>query len=557
MSTEHESIKVNGIRKAVESCLEDSSVSLHDFFKQIVEGDYDLIVFVSRRCYILFQMFAMIENWSYDNICTDLGIYMNRKKLMSCSSVIVVDDIGYTGNSIRKVLRQIRGYVPKSCKVIAALYAVNRGTADKVLNAGKFFGKEQIKCRFQFTSRKCFEISVQFVAAILAAGVPYTTFVYPIWGKVSRQINNDYTLLPSKNKMNLFKRYKWKTSYLNLEDVEKVSYISSISDCSCVRIYKDCQSKEIEYFLPFIFLKGVKADKVDVWSKCIAKIFSDLGREELAQEIEEAINEGKKNRKDALEYIACIVVCLCTKALSEVLDLSQYLRIQEEGIYEGLKGSFSSTVLSTLKTCDTEFASLFLGRLSDEAGDGDGYYQEDKEHRGTETEYIKKYVLENCMELDVYETTYEIFKWLKSNKSDQYFGRTESKAIYVDDMVSVLKEVRGFNLKDIYLAQMECWDIGIATYRLVYDAQRGIVGRCSAGEMSAVVPALKYQELIRRYFTEKLKIDFWEDNDKKQNEILEIVLNNACEEGKYTEKELAEFREIVKERRGSLYGMLI
>lgn len=545
VSMEHENIKINIMRKAAEHCLADSYVSIRAFFKKIVEENNDMTVFVSRRCYLLFMMFAMIEGWSLDGICTDLGIYTNRKKLNGCNNVIVVDDIGYSGGSIRRVLQQVRRYTSKSCNILGVLYAVNRSSSDNILSIRKRSRGEDIKCRCQLTDRKCYEISVRFVSAILEAGMPYTVFLYPVWGKIRDSIDREYTLTPSANKMNLFKGYKWNTFYLNLEKVEKVSCINNISEYSCVRVYREPGNGKMEYYLPFIILKSVKADRVDDWCRFVVGVFNELGKTKLAGEIKTALDERKENKKDAMEYAAYIVSCFCSKAIEEALNLSKYLEVQKEGIDKSLKGSFSSEVYDALEACDAEFAELFLSKISEETGNA--FYEESRKEYGGAVENIKNFVLQECMEKDAYETTYAIFEWLKKSY----------KTAYLDDMVLGLKETERFNLDDIYMAQIECWDMGIANYRLTFDPKCGIAGICSPGEMSAVIPVLKYQELIREYFRRMLEVDFEEENAEKQRENLEAVIRKASAEGKYTEKDIAEFREIVKKRNGSLYGMLI
>lgn len=55
------------------------------------------------------------------------------------------------------------------------------------------------------------------------------------------------------------------------------------------------------------------------------------------------------------------------------------------------------------------------------------------------------------------------------------------------------------------LAQIECWDIGIATYRLHYDWQNGLADICSAGEISSVINQIKYQKLIKKFHEKKYR----------------------------------------------------
>ena len=129
---------------------------LRKFFKNIIAGKYDCIVFISRRCYILFQMYALIEGWKSDVICTDLGIYAMRNKLKMCKTLMVVDDIGFTGVSMKNVLRRIKEYTPYTCKISAILYASNKKNIDQLSNIKlRFMKKVNVKNYCQLTEMRC------------------------------------------------------------------------------------------------------------------------------------------------------------------------------------------------------------------------------------------------------------------------------------------------------------------------------------------------------------------------------------------------------------------
>lgn len=76
----------------------------------------------------------------------------------------------------------------------------------------------------------------------------------------------------------------------------------------------------------------MKADKVDDWCRHVAKVFVELDGEELAKEIEDALNEKEETRKEVIEYVACILSCFYSKAIAEILNLLEYLEMQKEGI---------------------------------------------------------------------------------------------------------------------------------------------------------------------------------------------------------------------------------
>ena len=168
---------------------------------------------------------------------------------------------------------------------------------------------------------------------------------------------------------------------------------------------------------------------------------------------------------------------------------------------------------------------------------------------------LKEYVLQNHKDMNVYEMTRSIFKWLKSNDSNSAFSKHETKALRLDDIVYILKEVGDYDDESIYLAQIECWDIGIATYRFTYE-QEGIIAKCYAGEMSSVLTILKYKDLVRQFFDEVYENQL-NDNEKTQNDILLELYQSVINEKRYTAQEIEEFKRIIEDRNGSMYGLLV
>lgn len=309
--------------------------------------------------------------------------------------------------------------------------------------------------------------------------------------------------------------------------------------------------------MPFLFLKSVKADEVNNWYGYIADTFEELRSNDVAEEIRTAINIRAEWRKDAIEYLTCVMSCFCSKALTEVLGLRQYAEFWGEGIINSFKGSFSAPICDMLEKCNEEFEVNFFDRLFQKIENIENIFYSGNQCEDVLADALTEFVLNECEGFDVYESTHAIFRWLKGTESDRMFADGEMKSVYLDDIVYVFREVKHYSYEEIYLAQIECWDTGVATYRFFYDEKRGISAKCTAGEMSSAIFALKYQDLIRDYFREKLKGDFWLKDGGAENDLLEGTLQKAIKEERYTEKEIAVFRKTVKERNGSLYSMLI
>lgn len=530
---------------------------LSSFFKNIVDGQYDCVVIISRRCYVIFLMFAILYDWNLDNVITDLGIFPNRKKLLVCKNIIVVDDIGYTGNSMQSVLERIRKYVPVYCKINAWLYAVNKRLAKNVLNIKlNFITRISVKCQCQLIDSQCNKLSIALVSAILEAGMPYTTFVYPVWGEVVQELRNNFNLLPSQNKDISFKEQKWKTQYLKIEDDLNIQWVNDISKYSCVRIYRATKDKNLEYFLPFLFLKGIKESKVYTWFSCIADSFRTLGENKMAEEIDEALKTKAKWRKDAIEYLACMMSCFCSKAVAETLNLEKYLDGSNIEIENSFRGSFSANAVYVFNECDSHFASSFFELFYNRIGTLNEVFSDNVEKADRCYLQLKEFVLQNYENMDVYEMTRSIFKWLKSHDSDRAFNKHQTKALRLDDIVSILNEVANYDIESIYLAQIESWDVGIATYRFSYEQKEGIVAKCSAGEISSVLFILKYKDLVRQFI--KGVYDNQLNNElKTQDDILKEIYQTAINEKQFTVQEIDTFKQIIKERNGSIYGLLI
>lgn len=547
---------INFIKTAVDKNLSENKVKISNFFKHIFSEGFDCVVFVSRRCYIIYLIFSMLEKWEYKEVflCTDLGVFANRDRLQTCKKVAIVDDIGYTGKSLRNILNKVKRYVSGKCEIIAIMYAMNKRNAVKVIKKHYVLNKrERVQSRLWLTELQCKQLSIQLVNTILESGMPYTTFVYPLAGKLAKEIDKQYIIHNANKKT----ERKWKKQYIEISKTRENEKLLCLGNYSVIRTYQGDADSKIISFLPFVFLKSIKARKIDLWYGKIAKAFSAVGSETLAKEINDALVEKRQWKSDAIVYLASFFSCFCSKALVDLCELEQYLDEYNKSVEKSFEGSFSTEALKVIKECDKEYAKRYFEVLFNDQKSIEDIFCDCSERKNSKLSIaLAKYINEECKEKDIYETSGMIYSWLKGEAGNKLFSKGKVRAVSLDDLVYILKKEKQYKEKDILLAQIECWDLGIATYRFYYDKRKGLLAKCTPGEMSTTLEMVKYQYIIQKFY-EKRYCNLEPYVNMERDSLLNMIIEEALQEGKYTESEMANFRKILEGRNGSLLGLLI
>lgn len=536
------------IKKECHAILRDEYDNIKNYFSSVIAQKCDCIVFISRRCYVLFLMFSIIEGLSCAAACTDLGIFYKRDKLKNCKRVIVIDDIGFTGTSMKGVLKKVKRYVPFYCKISASVFAVNISNLAPIsdMRIGLF---RKIKVRYycQLTERQCQSLSTKLVSAILASGIPYTTFVYPIWGTMVNE-KPDYKITEFNNNNTLLAEHKWITSYiLNLNS----DWGKKLSSFQCVRIYK--KDTHICY-LPFLFMRDIKVDKIDLFYNAVAATFENLGKETIAKEILQALSETNKLKKDAIEYLSSMMSCFLSRALAVDLDIPKYIDVQLELDRLILMGSFLDEFYSFINDFDKEFLNDFFNKFLEQIGDLDKCLPDNNSHIYIYYDKLLSFVIDNKSRYDEFDMMCAIFEWMKNEGLRNVDKSSAIQTILINELVSILKST-GYDEEKIYLAQIECWDRGVATYRFSYYDQIGIVANCGVGEMSSNISALKYQTLVRRFFNEEIMAGEILSEEKGKI-VLKQICDAATTNQEYTKEDIEQFEKMLNEQQYSLYSLL-
>lgn len=530
--------------------------NVKNYFSSIIHSSYDMIIFISRRCYILFYLFSIIENWdiNMDIICTDLGLYSRKDKLKKCKNILVADDIAFTGYSMRSVIRKLDKYQSSLCSVEARLFAIDASHYDSLLYVKtRSFKKVKIFHNVQRTHEQCQQLSYNLLKIIMASGIPYTTFVYPEWilaDDYSDKIfaEYDYSIERVAHKRRLEDDTRWDTQYICFNNN---SIINPLSDFVCIRKYK----KDTNILLlPFLFLRNIKADKVEEFYQLISEMFDNKVIEEIIVSI---LNEERKFRKDSFEYLASMISCLWTKILLAEFDISGEENVVEQKIRASLRGSFSDDFINFLTDIDKYNISSFIDKIKLKENEFNSFFSSECVNKYIYYDELKEAVekdMKSVGDNDVYDIMTQVFEWMKRRSEENKEKSDEIRNIAVVDLIQLLSITCNFKEKDIYLALIECWDRGVATYRFYFDEIDGIIAVCGAGEMSSLVTSLKYQKIISEFYKKLLL-----SNIKETEEVRKSILDEAVKSFKeqYSENEITKFYQLYSDNNKSLYKYLI
>lgn len=537
-------------RKVCERVLKRDFVNLKEYFLEATKKKNSCLVFISRRCYVLYQIIAEIEHWNHETIVTDWGLFAFKHKIKECKSVIVIDDIGLTGSSMQRVLKTVDKYVSLTCRIEAMLFAIN------IENIGKLkrihisnFKTIKLKSYYQLTNRQCQELSKKLVAVILKCGMSYTTFVYPIFGKETGRFVKENEAKGLKSESMTLKEYKWETTYITDLKDSKYLWTQYISDFNCIRVYRNKENERFSLIIPILFMKPVMPDKIDTFFTTFSKQFEKVGADDISVFIKDSLDSKKAMRKNAVEYLMCFFTCFCTKNLLDIMDITKCMIIQEDVAINSLRGSFTPNVIDFLKNSNADVSLKFWQGIDLDAIANCLYSQTEKQY--VKYEELKKYV-ERERKKPIFEVTCGVFQLMRElSINDKTF-----RSIAFEELFNLLKNEGGFDAEDIYLAQIECWDRGIATYSFEYSETRGAFAKCSVGEMSSVLYMLKYNELLRKFYEKNYFCEKRLTDEQRKNNLREVI-EETKKEGKITEEEIRILYELIQHQQGGIYNLLI
>lgn len=485
------------------------------YFQEIRDAKADFAIFITRRCFILYHVIALIESWGTLEktiVISDRGIWANREKLKTAKLVIASDDILWHGQTLTKVVEKLRKYTTSKCKIVPYVYC-------------KYDQSENKEVKFWCVKDKfaCNQLSDRFVRCITENGIPYSTFVYPYYGKSNSAIinrceqTNDLLLVnePLKLVNNAWKQYY---DFNIPSDIKNC--INNFSKSCCLRIYQD-DMNNYACIMPFSFLYDIKQEYIREFFVNLKDILVECNNT-ISQEIEDVLNYDKDTHNaEQWVYLMTMLSCLLSIFIGIEMNIGNWFK---EGCFENIarisiQGCFPLHVTDAFMRMDKTFSTKFKEKVINSHVNWKQFYileSNNNEKRGN----------------DMQECFYEM-----TNLFQDHRMKYEHTLNSDDKSVSCNKITEDFSSKFsnnvIYASQISCWDQGIAGYMFEFVEKEGIKSRNIIGERSSLIISLRYFRILDQYFT-------WETQTEGLTGNLSIEerkskLQSLMEEGKVRE----------------------
>lgn len=517
------------IRKSLKLFLGDEYDLLEDFFEVIRKDAADYIIFISRRCFVLYQLFAYIGNWKREHIISDRGIRTYREQIRQAGRIILADDIliwgsamGATYELLNSVLNHGKKYDIR--RVVYCRYAENN--EKDVTDIHAFSIRSMRECRM---------LTNRLAKSIMVSGFPYTSFLYPFYGKnqgVEVCLNEDVVTFEKVEAT----ESKWESFYVFKVNEKLQEMLECLSDGGCIRYYLK-PDENLLCIIPFAFICDVKESYMSHFYRNIAQCCRESGWIEMAGEIERS--EAEEDNEKWL-YLPMLLSCLISRIMGVVEHVDKYF----EGEYDreisqrSLAGLLSADIFKCLEEISEESCIRFVEQVCSRKDIWEVCLERlpkgdiSAEHEGKD----------KCLNGLLEQFGQMRLKYEESrNPKDKKIDCSRLYQLYSDK----------FPRSIIQAAQIECYDVGIVTYGFEHDKAVGIVAKCGIGERSSLLFALKFAQLIHRYFVanseRENQVGVLTDSDRKNN--LEEVLREA----EITEEERKTFWSYIRNDVNNIY----
>ena len=484
---------------------------LVSFYSEILQDkSNDAIIFVTRRCHVLYAMVALCEGWEHDKrVMTDFGIYVKKDSLRKAKQIVVVDDIAMRGYSVDKIVKNVIEIIDdkNKDKVNVQLFALCNDVpqSDRVLSNGKVIDRCHTLARHDADI-----LSIKLVQLIEASGLPYATFLYPVAYKSDireRKENDDRTVSRGYNHNVLFRKIR------PMECRRRggsSSIWNKIAIYTCSRIYfpmKPLTEESYVLELPFVFLKDLRLNdkSADTYYECLIYALKELG-DWIQKPVEKYFEEAHKDR-ELYRYLRCLETLLYSRIIS--LEDNEEKDIDERLVRYIVGGSFDDDILEGIsnklsKDNTDKFLQNFDRKLEEEMNGNvaelfnDIVQSEDKKaEKILSQDDITRFDLPLDAQIDIF--------WkirLNNRREDK-----ESPAVHFLSLYHKLKETdNDWNEDNILKDVIKCWDIGVANYKYGVSGEE-IYAYCSAGEMSILRLQAFFGEALGRFYKESAHID--------------------------------------------------
>ena len=490
---------------------------LIDYFETLMGDTADYIILISRRCYILYQMFAFIFDWGRKNVISDKGMWCNRSRLNKAERVIIADDIMFSGAAVKRILKKLDIYLGGECiRKIAVFCRCN--------NCPEMIEENAVKAYNVRPNRDCIKLSNKLVKSIQENGMPYAVFVYPVYGYEKEDgvaFLRDAQRIENNNIFDLGEDEWDSIIYINYVDGIEILK-ETICEEVCLRVYRKGM-QNLVCTIPFAFLRNIKGAFLYKYFKQIQECFEKAGGELISAEIGMALeNREVRLESEKFVYLASMLSCCLSRMIGIMYGIEKNMYKEKiESISDRIiRGSFPDEVVNELNDMDKEFVIKFIEELNEHSkvigecvgGDNDNIYSDSHYKELIEGEKKNK----RCGDIlvDIFENIRERYNESKEEVT---------KYISCDEIICLLKVA--FSKEEIYAAEIKTWDQGIATYDFYVD-ELGLRSRCGIGERSQLIFSLKYHSALEMFF-QQLPYNSYNYTQEQINSDIDGILSRV------------------------------
>ncbi|MDE6846208.1 MAG: phosphoribosyltransferase domain-containing protein, partial [Lachnospiraceae bacterium] len=407
---------------------------LKDYFETLRDDTADYIILISRRCYILYQMFAFVFGWNNKNVISDKGMWCKRAALSKAKRVIIADDIMFSGNAVERILNRLNAYLSTECKRDIAIFCRYNASPDVVNNY-------PIKSYSARTKRDCRKLTNRLVKSIQANGIPYAVFVYPWYGW--RSVCEDDLLqnVQSVENQNIFDRQEngW-NSKIYFDFIDEIKVLKeSICDDVCLRVYRE-ESKDLICTIPFAFLSNIKKEFITQFFTLIQECFKNAGGMSIADEIEAALEEHESVlESEKYMYLASVLTCSLSRVIGLLFGIEDkmYAQTIEEISDSIIRGSFSDEVVNELNTMNGQFATAFIWELSKRSEQLKECVEKEKDSEVCLNPCYEEMITKENDDKKCGDVLVDIFGKMREKYDNG--GRNATKYIFCNEIMNLLK----------------------------------------------------------------------------------------------------------------------
>lgn len=307
---------LNKQKKSAKEILGTNYIVVHRFFRKVLESEYRYKIFRSRRCQVLFNIFApiILDEMSQEDpnvLNRDKGIFLSDNSLAKYkkeivknnTSVLLVDDIMIHGRGLKQLYETIDPvYEMKNIKIY--VMAKNHEKCD--VNSGILARLNVELPVFEWGWK---ELSSQLVNLIYYNATPYISYVGSYCGEVSAERSEWKDEL---GKLLQQEKIKWidntnqsqkmmnETSSVIFDKSELPILFKNLCYACCLRIYVSDDLKK-RTLVPYVFLKNFSLSDAEKVSSFFA---TQLNRKKFKCVCEDLKEKNFRDKAEEMEYLA-------------------------------------------------------------------------------------------------------------------------------------------------------------------------------------------------------------------------------------------------------------